>query len=224
MNSRLLLGLTAASMLFVGQGALAAMGKILSESFREVESRHGALEKLVSQRVNFDALKTKEGSEAHELAVSIAEVARFHEKGNANEVKEFALRGAREAKIVKSLAKAKQILDSKEKEVGLAEADKTEVGELKAAVRASAGFISAIGKNPVLGKPGEKSTEALDKLVSVLPKIISEYSKDERRGYVKLLDEMTEELNRVDNIELPAEILRNKLGLKRLNHLLGCKS
>lgn len=223
MNARLLLNLATAIALVTGQGAFAAVGKVLVEPFKQIEGKHAAIEKVIEQRANFEALKAKEGTEAHDLGKSIEEVASLHEKGNVNEVKAFALRGIKEAKIVKSLASADKVLDAKEHENGISETDKVEVAHLKAAVKASSGFVSALGKNPVLGVKGEKSMEALDKLIGIIPKIMSEYSKEERQGYVKLLNEITEELNRRDNTELPAEILKKKLGEERMKQLMGCK-
>ncbi len=223
MNARLMLKLTTAFALIAGQGAFAAVGKVLVEPFKDIEGKHAAIEEVIKQRANFETLKAKVGTEAHELGKSIDEVAKLHDKGDVNEVKAFALRGAKEAKIVKSLARAEQVLDSKEKESGITETEKVEVAHLKAAVKASSGFVSALGKNPVMGVKGEKSTEALDKLVGILPKIMSEYTKEERQGYIKLINDMTEELNRRDNTELPAEILKKKLGEERMKQLMGCK-
>lgn len=224
MNARLLLNLTTALVVVVGHGAFAAVGKVLAEPFKEIESKHPAIEKVIEQRANFDTLRAKEGTEAYELGRSIDEVAKLHDKAEANKVRDFALRGAKEAKIVKSLAKAEEVLDLKDKDASTVAADKTEIAHLKAAVKASSGFVSALGKNPVLGVKGEKSMDALDKLISIIPKIMSEYTKDERQGYIKLLNEMTDELNRRDNTELPAEILKKKLGEERMKQLMGCKA
>lgn len=225
MKSRSILNLaTSLALITAAQSSFAAVGKVLVDPLKQIESRTAALEKVVQQKSNFEALKSKPGTEAFELNRSIDDVARLHELGNVNEVKAFALRGAKEAKIVKSLAKAEEVLEVKERESGLSEMDRVEVAQLRQAVKASSGFVSAMGKNPVLGVSGEKSTEALNKLISILPRIMSDYTKEERQGYVKLLNEMTTELNRRDNTELPAEILKKKLGEERLKQLLGCKA
>ncbi|MEY4616568.1 MAG: hypothetical protein RJB66_1528 [Pseudomonadota bacterium] len=224
MNTKLLLNLATAMTLIAGQGAFAAVGKVLVEPFKDIESKHSAIEKVIQQKASFETLKAKQGTEAFELARSIEEVARLHELGSVNDVQAFALRGSKEAKIIRALARAEEVLEAKDREGKVSENDKNEMVQIRAAVKSSSGFVSALGKNPVLGVTGEKSNEALNKLISVLPKMISEYSKEERQGYIKLLNEMTSELNRRDNTELPAEILRKKLGEERMNQLLGCKA
>ena len=223
MKSKIFLNVAAAIALVSSQGAWAAMGKVLIEPLKEIEGRHGAIEKVIKQKAQFETLKNQNGSEASALAKAIEDVSRLHELARANEVKAFALRGTKEAKIVKSLAKAEEVLEAKEREGKLSEVDKVEVTQLRTAVKASSGFVSALGKNPVLGVTGEKSMEAMEKLVSILPKIMSEYTKEERQGYIKLLNEMTSEMNRRDNTELPADILKKKLGEEKMKQLLGCK-
>jgi hypothetical protein len=223
MKTKLLLNLTTALTLVAGQGAFAAVGKVLVEPLKDIEGQHSAIERVIQQKANFETLKAKKGTEAYELAGAIDEVARMHELGSANDVQSFALRGTKEAKIVKSLARAEQVLETKDREGKLTDLEKAELSQIRTAIQASSGFVSALGKNPVFGVSGEKSNEALNKLISILPKMISEYTKDERQGYIKLLNEMTSELNRRDNTELPAEILKKKLGEERMNQLMGCK-
>jgi hypothetical protein len=227
MNARLLPNLTTAVILVAGlvagPVAMAAVGKVLSAPFKDTENRHSALEKVIEQKANFETLKTKEGTEAFELNKAITKVAELR-KESANAVSSFALKGVREAKIVRNLAKASEVIVKKEKEAGLNEADKAELSQLKGTVDAASGLVATLGRAKTWGKTGSKELDGLDRLVTILPTILAEYSKDDRQGYLKLMNDITTEMNRPDNLDLPADILKKKLGEERLGQLLGCKA
>lgn len=225
MKKAFIIGFASVVAITFSSGAFASqVGTSLKGSFKTYEasksSRSTEIKEVLTKKTQFDSLQT---ATARRITKNISDLNMINStRTSANSLKEFALRGTNEIDAIEALVQADKVVRELENSSGLKAEDRAEIESLKTTIKVQSELMSQLGENPIVNGQNAKANEALSNLISILPRLTTEFKAEEREGYNKLMKDV---IRQIKTGEIPADALRKALNDDaKLEQLKGCKA